>query len=425
MLAEAICANCGGRYYGDLAVGHGIFYPMIVDAATGEVTDDIGARWFAELLSESFASRRTGSYEFAVDVRRTVRGDVVVLNALDVFYGHALLKIFNAQYYLDHEPSVDLIAIVPSWLEWLVPAEVPEVWTVDTPLRQSWRWDDRLDDALHNRLNGLRKAMVSVAFPHPHPRDVSIERFTGIHPFPLDEWSAAAPTVTFIWRDDRLWGRSLRQQLQNVRRLATSIRSSLPDVEIAVAGVAPPGGLPSDILDLRSTSVGPIEEREWCAQYARSHVVVGIHGSNLLLPSAHAGAVVDLLPRDREGNMGQDIFPRGDDVRDVLLRYRTLPDTTTAQSVAQTVTSMLMDYPSLAVTAGHQFSDHSCAMSVLDVPNRWQAAMAGANTSGQQKTQPVNLPERARRLLNSACSGRSITSARARSSGTPPRSHRR
>ncbi|MEK6280372.1 MAG: hypothetical protein AABN95_08470 [Acidobacteriota bacterium] len=42
---------------------------------------------------------------------------------------------------------------------------------------------------------------------HPNPGDYNIGHFTGVKPFPLEQWGARLerPTVTFIWRDDRTW----------------------------------------------------------------------------------------------------------------------------------------------------------------------------------------------------------------------------
>jgi len=47
-----------------------------------------------------------------------------------------------------------------------------------------------------------------------------------------------------------------------------------------------------------------------------------VHGSNMLLPSAHAGMTIDLMPDDRWGNFAQDISYQEDDVRMGSYRYR-------------------------------------------------------------------------------------------------------
>jgi len=62
-------------------------------------------------------------------------------------------------------------------------------------------------------------------------------------------------------------------------------------------------------------------ERSWCEAYARSQLVVGVHGSNMLLPTALAAGCVEILPHDRQGNVVQDISVRYND-RMQLFLYR-------------------------------------------------------------------------------------------------------
>jgi hypothetical protein len=63
----------------------------------------------------------------------------------------------------------------------------------------------------------------------------------------------------------------------------------------------------------------------------------------MLLPSGHAGTVVELLPNQRLGNAGQDLLfsgRRGE--REVLFDYRLLPLETSPQTLSHTVRSVLM-----------------------------------------------------------------------------------
>jgi hypothetical protein len=67
-------------------------------------------------------------------------------------------------------------------------------------------------------------------------------------------------------------------------------------------------------------------------------VVVGVHGSNMLLPSAHAGGVVELIGPGRWGNFTQDILFRDDgDCRETFFRYRFVDEATPPTAVAQLV----------------------------------------------------------------------------------------
>lgn len=358
-LADLLCERCGREFYGDLAAGQALYTPMLLEKATGAVHDAHGVEWFAGWLRDSYARRAYEPVSFDVRERRAVTRPVVLLNCLDTLYGHSLLKLLNAQYYLDRRADVDLVVLVPSLLAWMVPDGVAQVWSVGLPLRRGTEWNEWLAREIRRRVEAFGEASLSHALSHPRPDEFDIERFTRVKPFPLGEWDArlARPTVTFIWRDDRPWyaltylsdetvptwrerlGRFITarprpraRQSELVSELAESLRREMPALDFAVAGLAEgvgPAALPEWVKDLRRPALDEDAERGWCERYAASHLVVGVHGSNMLLPSAHAGGVVELIGPGRWGNFTQDIlFREADDCRETLFRYRFVDELT-------------------------------------------------------------------------------------------------
>lgn len=367
-LADLRCPQCGREFYGDLRAGQALYTPLLLEKETGEVHDDYGIKWFAGWLREAYAGRTNKPLPFKVQEHAPITRAVVLLNCLDAVYGHALLKLLNAQHYLEHRPDVDVIVMVQPFLEWMIPEGVAQVWTIDLPLRRGTEWNDWLASEVRRRVEAFSRVKLSVALSHPHPDDFEIERFTRITPFPLDEWATRLerPTVTFIWRDDRLWQTAieptsdslsrvkrrlkrpehpLSEQRRKVSFLADTLSRECASLDFAVAGIGEPGGLPASILDMRRTELNAGVEREWCERYAASHIVVGVHGSNMLLPSAHAGGCVELIGSERWGNFLQDILFRPADCREMFFRYRFMPDTTDAAQLAQLLSSMLRGFP--------------------------------------------------------------------------------
>ncbi|MCA1634740.1 MAG: hypothetical protein LC802_13870 [Acidobacteria bacterium] len=368
-LADLRCASCRREFYGDLAAGQALYTPMLLEKATGAVYDPHGVEWFAEWLRQSYARRSEAPVPFDVREHLPVTRRVVLLNCLDTLYGHSLLKLLNAQSYLDWRTDVDLIVIVPAFLAWMVPDGVAQVWTLGLPLRRGTEWNEWLAREIRRRIEAFQSVSLSHALSHPRPDDYRIERFTRVEPFPLDEWEARLkrPTVTFIWRDDRPWSApfgdmphtrrerlkllirrpsdSTDMQHRHVSVLAEALRQDWPALDFAVAGLSETGsgeGLPAWVEDLRRPSTDDEGERRWCERYAASHVVVGVHGSNMLLPSGHAGAVVELIGPERWGNFTQDIlFHEANDCRETLFRYRFLPDSTPPLALAQLVSLLL------------------------------------------------------------------------------------
>jgi hypothetical protein len=394
-LAELHCESCARDYYGDLPVGHGLGFPALLDVETGEVHHPNTLGVFADHLAESFKCRVSTPVGLEVEVRRSVRRGVI-LNCLDWVYGHALLKLLNAQYYLDREAERELIVIVPRALRWMVPDGVAEIWTVDLPFSRGSEWNDWLAQQIGERVEALEDCMLSFAVAHPRSEDFDIERFTGVSPFRLETWleSLVHPTVTYIWRDDRGWGpqpgssyrargwRAVRRltgrdpapsvTLEQVVELGERLRELIPAVDFAVAGLGSGGPLPGWIGDLRSARSDESTERSWCERYSRSQVVIGVHGSHMLLPSAHAGGLIEMVTHNRWdtrwGNIIQDVLVRGTDVREALFRYHFLPDDTSPRNVATIAAAILRFRPTVALHFGRTGTDHAV------LRDSWQTA---------------------------------------------------
>ncbi|MCA1614753.1 MAG: hypothetical protein LC795_11550 [Acidobacteria bacterium] len=368
-LADMLCGRCGREFYGDLAAGQALYTPMLLEKAAGVVHDPHGVEWFAGWLRDSYARRTDDPVAFDVQERLRVTRPVVLLNCLDTLYGHSLLKLLNAQYHLGRHADVDLVVMVPSFLAWMVPDGVAQVWVVGLPLRRGTEWNEWLARQVRRRVEAFQQVSLSQALSHPRPDEVDIERFTRVKPFPLGEWDArlGRPTVTFIWRHDRPWrvtddvppptrrGRLRRLltpqprpqggQAELVSDLAEALRRDLPALDFAVVGLAEAGGrgdLPVWVKDMRRPKLGDDAERGWCDRYAASHVVVGVHGSNMLLPSAHAGGVVELIGPERWGNFTQDVLFRDTaDCRETLFRYRFVDELTPPSALARLVELLL------------------------------------------------------------------------------------
>ena len=68
---------------------------------------------------------------------------------------------------------------------------------------------------------------------------------------------------------------------------------------------------------------------------------MGVHGSNLLLPSAHSGTTIDLMPNHKWANIFQDILPIENNMRIGALRYRCIPIETSISTVSNIISHIL------------------------------------------------------------------------------------
>ena len=346
--AVALCPGCGAEIVGDLPVGAALFFPYQVDRKKGLLFGSALARdWLGEPFLQSLLHAEEGPgirLEIEVRVRRP---KVVILNCIDYLYGHSLLKLLNAEEHLQRDPAFGLVLLLPRFLRWMVPPGVAELWLVDLPLSRARSFHTRLEQLIQAECARFEEVYLSPASSHPSAFDLTF--FTGV---PRHDFAAPRFRVTFIWREDRPWSGSppaidlmqksggprrllLSWQNRKIQRLFAALRRTLPDALFTVAGLGRTTGFPEWIADKRVARFDEETERSTCQVYAESRLVIGVHGSNMLLPSGHAGLTIDLMPDDRWGNFGQDILYQEQDVRLSSFRYRFLPIGSSISAIAR------------------------------------------------------------------------------------------
>ncbi|HEX8041482.1 MAG TPA: hypothetical protein VF490_20180 [Chryseosolibacter sp.] len=237
---------------------------------------------------------------------------------------------------------------------------------VDLTLRELQASYESIAEFTSRQLERFDRAWISRAYSHPDFTSVDIERFTGIKPFDLQSFYEREPSVTFVLREDRWWfsgridywlyrvARKLRwlkpasailsaRQNRLVRNTIRGIWEQFPGAAFTIVGLGATGHFHGFANDRRVLKADAVSEREWCAIYSRSHVVIGFHGSNMLLPTAFAAGCVEILPEDRYGNIVQDISVRYSDRRQLFF-YRFVGQYSSPHFVARKAISIVRDY---------------------------------------------------------------------------------
>lgn len=366
VLADCTCTLCGFKYFHVLPVGHTITYPMALGKLNGKLYQQHSTPpWLAKAFLNSHKNILQDEVPIEVNIYNRYN-KVVILNTLDSIYGHVLLKLYNAFYHLDHQKDIGLIIIIPKIFKWLIPQGCAEVWVVDLNLDKLIYSYDSIKKFVSEQSLRFREIYLSYAYSHPDFSTVDISRLTDIKPFQLENFSKHRPTITFVLREDRWWFQSMAdygfyrvcrklkilkwgskqlaaRQNRLVKRTIRLIRKKLPEASFNIVGLGRTGRFVGYASDERKWRLNPIIERAWCNTYARSHVVIGIHGSNMLLPTALAAGCVEILPEDRYGNMIQDLSVRYNN-RLQLFFYRFVDQFAPPKSVANKAIAMINDY---------------------------------------------------------------------------------
>lgn len=364
--SESVCKDCSLTFIQDLPVGHACYYPVSIETTSKKAYDSYSVDWFTTNFIHSYSNQNS----IPVPVERIIRkeqSDVIVINCLDYLYGHVLLKLFNVFFYKQQHPDLGLVVIVPTNYVWLVPDYVDEVWSVDLKLSQLKNWYTSLDDQFHTFLSAFKTVQLAYNFPHAYTEELPIQDFTKVKPFLIEEFSRKTLTATFIYRTDRLWHKNEFEyftylvcrkvgllkltkslffflQNQRIEKVEALLRRQYPAMVFNVVGLGKEGNLNKRINDLRVLRPSEKDELHWCNMYSESHVVVGIHGSNMLLPTGHAAAFVELLPMDRTGNLTQDIITRYKG-RVALFMGRFISDKASPKLVAAQIAAIYKGWP--------------------------------------------------------------------------------
>jgi hypothetical protein len=326
----------GDKIIEELRIGHAAKTPYQIDLAKKATFsgDKYAEELLAQPLLKSLQNPRSEQLEITREIFKTCKR-VIILNCIDYLYGHSLLKLLNAQRHLESHPDLGLIVIVQKFLRWMVPEGVAEVWTVPVSLKNGQDYYPSFAEFVGRECERFDEIHVSEAYSHPSRFDIS--KFTGV---PKHNFDGRQPIkITFVWREDRLLVnnflfRVLRKlqlidialAIQNwkVRQLLDRIRSKLPEAQFAVAGLGTKTKFPKWIEDCRVDKFNEQTEKATCQVYSESRLVIGLHGSNMLLPSGLAGMTIDLI-ETRWGNFAQDVLYQETNPRLASFRYRYLP----------------------------------------------------------------------------------------------------
>ena len=351
--------QCHAEIIDDLPVGQSMYTPCQFDKKVNKLfcSRQETLPWFGIPFADSINNPQQNVH-IPMKIEKIIdRKKVIILNCIDYLYGHSLLKLLNIERHLKENPEFGVVLIIPTLLRWMVPPGVSEIWSVEIPLSRGRNYYPDLDEQIQKECKRFDEVSVSRAYSHPLYFDISSFTRVQKHDFKGEDFR-----ITFIWREDRPWLRGnpflfaimmkahvstvlLQMQNRKVTRLYKKLKKHFPHATFTVAGMGKTSSFPHWIDDQRAIIFDEEAERKMCRTYAESRLVIGVHGSNMLLPSAHAGLTIDLMPEDRWPNFAQDILYQEQDARMSSYRYRYLPLQITPKLLSRIVVLQIQGYP--------------------------------------------------------------------------------
>lgn len=367
VLAEADTDKYG-EIIGDVPISQATNSPFFYIRNTDTILPPVNNHWFGKLFEKTVQSI-SKNITCPLTLKHNIKNDqLILINCIDTYYGHSLLKLLNVSWCKNHYPESDILVIIPQFMSWLVPIGI-NCLLADIKLRESYAYIQNLNSLIEPLFKEYNKVYLDNAANTPNPLYYSLSDYTKLSSAdPLKNLTSKEPLITFIWREDRtiyadtiieklsdylsnrlnfkLINRILVwRQIRFIKRLYQRIKLEIPYSTFSVIGLGQSFHLPKGIRDLRKIKPDEETEKIWCSIYSSSSVVVGVHGSNMLLPSGLAASTIELLPKDRIDNFLQDILiPKTNDPKDILYRYRFLPVGVTADLLSKTIVSLINKY---------------------------------------------------------------------------------
>lgn len=372
ILGYGKCYNCEIFYHHNWPIGHGADFPIAFSENGVAQYSEKSYQWMVKPLVKAVKTE----LQLDVPIKQIVRRDIkhaLLLNCLDTCYGHVIWKLFNTTFYQNIPRHQGVIVMIPENCKWMVPDHVAEIWTVDLSLEFfNFQLKD-LNSFIDRQLDAYDKFHILPVFTHIDHQIVDSYQFFRTSPFQLEEFSSKQTQITFIWREDRVWLPTkleawanlvvsrlalnwlkpllLYRQLRIMKKVGKAVKKALPEVGFKVTGLGTWGKFPPEYEDLRTLKTTEELEIKWCDTYADSHLVIGIHGSNMLIPTALASGFIEMLPRHKIPFVSEDILMQHP-ARYQTFLGRHLSMSTSVQDISGHIISMVIDFPYLYKNTG-------------------------------------------------------------------------
>jgi len=145
ILADCKCNVCNLEFYHDFPVGQALYTPVVMGKINKKIYNKNNRKWFSHPLRYSFSFKNKDKIKIEKKIYFDKK-DIIILNCMDYLYGHVLLKLFNAQYYIDNCNDYGLIIIIPKMFKWLLPEGISEAWIIDIDLKETQNWFTELEE---------------------------------------------------------------------------------------------------------------------------------------------------------------------------------------------------------------------------------------------------------------------------------------
>lgn len=363
------CTTCKSNYLVDLPIFAGIAQPAVY-RDFNLVSDNKPTWWNFVLFEDHKFDYQIVTSKNAIASKPEV---ITYYNCLDIVYGHAVNRFLTAHHdHKDINRKNASLFILPKSLSYFsrLILDDPDttVLLVDGSFKDFQKLSANFDFIIKKITKGYKKVRM---YPHPYPTS---QNSSGGLKSPQNTLGNIKKIV-FVYRKDRTWGRFRLSQYLKLCFLAYFVRNKLK-IPFFVIGERDGFRLPWT-SDQRSTGYSMLDDASQ-VDICVDAILIGVHGSHLLLPSLKASYVVELTPLQKLYNFSQaTIIPSSMTATDAVLRLRYVYGNSSlsnvnARTVYELVRSLTVNIqPLRRMIAKEKIGDFSAVREIAKTRNKF------------------------------------------------------
>ena len=291
-LVKGECASCDNIYLFDMPVCHGMYYPTFIDIKSLELIDRYNVSWWSERLFKGYLKQNDDNINIKIVTKeKNTYKKLLIVNCIDFIYGHSLPKLLSVSYHIKHHSDYKIVVIVQPPFVHLMPDGVSEVWVVDLPFKKAINYYTSINNFVKSYIRNYDEVYLST----------ELNRDYDLHDFKLKGDKPTKLTkVCYVYRKDRSWGLNRYFQYRNVKNLFKYVHKNYPNLHLYIIGDLDKFRF-KNVHDYRTEKITIDMELKWL-EILDNALSIGVHGSNMQVPSALSKFVIELVPKYRYGN---------------------------------------------------------------------------------------------------------------------------
>ena len=314
-LYECRCTKCKANFLIDMPIFSGIPYPAIYDKKKGVINNV--ASWWGEPL-ENISSKLLEKV-IVNDIKTNKQNNkLIIFNLLDFVFGHSFMRLERLTYYIDNQDfkEYDFLVLVPSQLRYLLSKFEDTISIVEIKASFSkYKYfyaniDKEVKKITHNYSNVFCEMLK-----YPQQEFIKLEN---LH-LPINKWVKDIKKIVIVYRKDRVIGVTNRAQFIFYKKLISMVNKL--DIEIFMIGDKDTYFF-NKVNDLRVVEFDKNTDILW-NETCSGAITIGVHGSNMLIPSLCSAYNLEFVSYDKLYNFGQaTAFLESMNQQETIQKYR-------------------------------------------------------------------------------------------------------